>query len=1384
MFFAFSIAQSQHWEKVTNIPIPYNSGYYLDIFFLPENPNYGWACGFNGYVIRTTNYGQTWQGTVVPDPAYHLESIHFVNPNVGYVSGVEGIWKSTNGGASFFDVTPKDSAIRGFWGTYFLNENLGVVVGGGCDGMQRFYKTTDGGQTWTLFKTNIPNTGLTDLILYPNGLGYAVSSGYLWQSTDFGSTWNIFKGTGASVWQEEISIYGNSIVLPYAGSTCSGGGNTGGVSFSTDFGNTWKNFQIGQSMFGACLVSETSAWACGYGKSVYYTSNAGNTWVLRNCGIGEGDLDDITFLSETEGWVCGQGIYKLKPTTFATSKENIDFGELCYPDIRIDSLKVVNSSFYMADLQVQLMNNPEGVFTIVSPKMNSQINSCDSLGIVIRFAPKSKTTYNGKLSINLISADGKTTLYKEIDLTGIGNNSTIRPEFSTIIVDSIAVGSQYAVPLRWFASGMLEQLKSVAKILNDKDQINFDTKLPLVVNQNGSTTYFSIKLLDTGWTQQNFRFTMLPCNIDTLIQVRAYGYSPIINSIDSIHFVSTCRGKVTKRIPVWNTGNSNLLITSQGIVGDQSKVKILGWTSGKTIPVVIPPRSSDTVIVEIDIQTPVIESFYLKLNNNDRTLTRGNKDPINILLVARMNYEDVKIRDTIVNFGNICINSSKDTILRLENKGNIPAYLKIIDSVANPFALMFPWTNKIEKNDFFSFTAKFAPRQVGFFSDTLIFSTGECGSLRIILQGYGVVADFSVNPQSINDLIKQGETKNYLVDLQNTGLTNIKLDKIYLNPPNSDLQLIINEKLPYLLPKGSSSAIQLQISPKSNIIYFGQICFEANEDCPIQKCIPVNITSIHRFLVFGNKILPKKLICNGNSIDTVLIINRGTTLDTIVSIELDGNAEFTLKNVPSLPTILAPSDTLKIIVQFNSIDEGNFSTFLNIKTIDPDGQLLSMPIDVEFKKTTIVINKNFLDFGISEKCDNPISYEFTLSNIGLNENYITIISSNLPNYVKIEPSQFSIEGNSQQRITVTIDPSKISNDGEYTHIILLQSTICPQQLSLEIKGEQHNPILLYSPNSLDFGNVEVEEIKIMKVLVTNTGKKSRTLNLIKQPRNSEFVVLTNFPLVLQPHETKQIEISFQSFSSGKYIDNIALQAVSSCIDTTYIELIANAPNEFYNSTVWIGEYLARVDENITIDVNLTSNLRKLYARGLDVEINFDEYLFYPYEVKWKNKNGNFENTNFNYGFGKLKFIFDENQAQQILSSENNIFKIYGKVLASNPPTTPLKINKFDITTNKAYEINKRDGLIKLEPICLPEVSHKIIIIEEPKMQIVAGENIWQFNFSNLKGDEHLEIYNLLGIQTHKTILTKNTKTIEINIENYPKGIYFIKFNDTFTKIIK
>ncbi|GMV53176.1 MAG: Ycf48-like protein [Chlorobi bacterium] len=306
-----TLPTSAQWVKAS-LPLPYSTGYYLDVFFLKSDPRYGWACSIEGYVVRTTDGGITWRGSQTSRK--FLEYIQFLTPLIGYTSGPAGLYKSTDGGATWRDITPPDPNGEQGWGSYFLNQNEGVYLVGGCaTSVQAFYRTTDGGVTFTASYQTEPRSGLSDALLYDDGSGYALSSGVLWNTSDYGRSWRKYAKTPRKVWHEELSIVGSTIMIPWTGEDCAGAGSKkGGILLSHDKGLTWTDVNIGEAMFGTFLIDEKRGWAVGDNKTVYYTSDGGLSWINKNCGV-SGNLDDIFFIGDSVGWIGGSGLYKYVP---------------------------------------------------------------------------------------------------------------------------------------------------------------------------------------------------------------------------------------------------------------------------------------------------------------------------------------------------------------------------------------------------------------------------------------------------------------------------------------------------------------------------------------------------------------------------------------------------------------------------------------------------------------------------------------------------------------------------------------------------------------------------------------------------------------------------------------------------------------------------------------------------------------------------------------------------------------------------------------------------------------------------------------------------------------------------------------------------------------
>jgi photosystem II stability/assembly factor-like uncharacterized protein len=137
----------------------------------------GWTMGQNGNVLKTTNGGTNWSNVVIPNIA-NLKSMFFLNKNTGWIGAVVYIYKTTNGGNSWFLYNNGIEVGSRFNSIYFTDENTGWGVGDRYFGNRvgSVIKTTNGGQNWIDQPTNVEGE-LNSVFFTSANVGYAAGIG-------------------------------------------------------------------------------------------------------------------------------------------------------------------------------------------------------------------------------------------------------------------------------------------------------------------------------------------------------------------------------------------------------------------------------------------------------------------------------------------------------------------------------------------------------------------------------------------------------------------------------------------------------------------------------------------------------------------------------------------------------------------------------------------------------------------------------------------------------------------------------------------------------------------------------------------------------------------------------------------------------------------------------------------------------------------------------------------------------------------------------------------------------------------------------------------------------------------------------------------------------
>jgi len=281
--------------------LPENT-HYKSILFTDDNT--GYLIGISGTLLKTENAGESWVlNESLSDIAYFadLQSIEFVNYEVGYLVGSKRIYKTMDSGDSWEEVWESSFDL---FSVSFSNAETGIAVGGDwLYEVSGIITTSDGGNNWAESSYSATTKYIDEIKFVNDNLGYAVGghvsatySGYVMKTEDAGDTW-LTLNLGTNIyWITDIAICDNNIIYTV--------GQEGQILKSTNGGLSWieQNSNTSESLYVVQFTDNNIGYVAGENGTIIKTSNGGDTWQKLESNTTK-TIQALFFKNSLEGYI-------------------------------------------------------------------------------------------------------------------------------------------------------------------------------------------------------------------------------------------------------------------------------------------------------------------------------------------------------------------------------------------------------------------------------------------------------------------------------------------------------------------------------------------------------------------------------------------------------------------------------------------------------------------------------------------------------------------------------------------------------------------------------------------------------------------------------------------------------------------------------------------------------------------------------------------------------------------------------------------------------------------------------------------------------------------------------------------------------------------------
>ncbi len=240
----------------------------------------GWGIGFEGTIINTTSGGESWNINNSPT-VLHLYDIEFKNYPVGWIAAggdlfLPGkLFKTTNGGGTWIEETSISLPPADDYELQFTSKDIGWIMSSNhiVGGLQRLYRTTDGGDSWDILLSNNSDSVFQSMYFINDSMGWLSTYQKIFHTSNGGINWERFEAPSILK-----SIYFSDSLKGW------GGASTGEIYLTTNGGISWEaqNSPMDNPINKLTFYGDSYGWAIGFLGNIIHTSNGGISFLDFN----------------------------------------------------------------------------------------------------------------------------------------------------------------------------------------------------------------------------------------------------------------------------------------------------------------------------------------------------------------------------------------------------------------------------------------------------------------------------------------------------------------------------------------------------------------------------------------------------------------------------------------------------------------------------------------------------------------------------------------------------------------------------------------------------------------------------------------------------------------------------------------------------------------------------------------------------------------------------------------------------------------------------------------------------------------------------------------------------------------------------------------------